>query len=224
MIMRGLAGLVLYCGGAMAQNSAIGTPPILPPVTDGANTNCQSTNLPSASLNTGAFVPVINSGGTMTAWCWSNGTLWVGGPTMDSSNNGVANSYTTSPGGNGKVCLPSTGGNSICLVATSSQQGGTLNPPANMNSLTYTVAALLSGTTASIGGSALSAGQCTSGTVTISGALTSMTVAVSPVADPGVGVSPPYGFVSATNTVTVRVCAMVAVTPAAVVYNERLLL
>ncbi len=51
-----------------------------------------------------------------------------------------------------------------------------------------------------------------------------MTVAVSPVADPGVGVAPPYGFVSGTNTVTVRVCAIVAVTPAAVAYNVRLLL
>jgi len=224
MIMRGLLSLVLCCAGALAQNSGIGTPPIFSPVTDGVNTNCQSTNLPAASVNAGTFVPVINTGGTMMAWCWSNGTVWVGGPTMDSSSNGVANSYTTAPGGNGKVCLPGTGGNSICFVATSSQQGGTLNPPANMNSLTYNVAALLSGTTASIGGSALSAGQCTSGTVTISGALTSMAVVVSPVADPGVGVSPPYGFVSATNTVTVRVCAMVAVTPAAVGYNVRLLL
>ncbi len=224
MITRGLVVLILCSSGAMAQNSGIGAPPIFSPVTDSENTNCQSPNLPAAAVSAGMFVPVINPGGTMMAWCWSNGTVWVGGPTMDSSSNSVANSYTTAPGGNGKVCLPGSGGNSICLAATGSQQGGTLNPPPNMNSLTYNMAAQLSGTTASLGGGALTAGQCTSGTVTISGALTSMAVVVSPAADPGVGVAAPYGFVSATDTVTVRVCAIEAVTPAAVAYNVRLLL
>lgn len=84
----------------------------------------------------------------------------------------------------------------------------------------------LSGTTAAIGGSVLAAGACSAGTVTITGAATTMVATASPSADPSptltTGVSI-YAFVSAANTVTVRVCALAAVTPAAVTYNVRVL-
>lgn len=86
--------------------------------------------------------------------------------------------------------------------------------------------AVLSGTTAAIGGSALLAGACAAGTVTVTGATSAMVATASPSADPdstlatGVAI---YAFVSAANTVTVRVCAIVAVTPAAVTYNVRVL-
>lgn len=86
--------------------------------------------------------------------------------------------------------------------------------------------AVLSGTTAAIGGSALLAGACAAGTVTVTGAASSMVATASPSADPdstlatGVAI---YAFVSAANTVAVRVCAIVAVTPAAVTYNVRVL-
>lgn len=83
----------------------------------------------------------------------------------------------------------------------------------------------LTGTTASIGGSSLAAGACSTGTATVTGATASMAVSVSPAADPqggtttnGVSV---YGYVSATNTVTVRVCALVAFTPTSTTYNVR---
>lgn len=85
---------------------------------------------------------------------------------------------------------------------------------------------ILAGTTGSIGGSALLAGQCSAGTATVTGATTSMTATASPSSDPdsnlstGVGI---YSFVSASNTVTVRVCAIVAVTPAATTYNVRVI-
>lgn len=86
--------------------------------------------------------------------------------------------------------------------------------------------AVLSGTTGSIGGGALAAGACASGTATVTGATTSMTVNASPVASPladashGLSV---WAFVSASNTVTVEVCAIVATTPTARAYNVRVL-
>jgi hypothetical protein len=87
-----------------------------------------------------------------------------------------------------------------------------------------TVALALSGTTATIGGSALAAGACTTGTAAISGASTSMAVAVSPSADPGTGFSW-EGWVSGTGAVTVRLCNVsgASATPAAVTYNVRVI-
>ena len=80
----------------------------------------------------------------------------------------------------------------------------------------------LTGTTGSIGGSALTAGACTSGTVTVNGATTSMVAEASPVTYPGDGMAW-RAYVSAANTVTVSVCADVAGTPTASAYNVRVL-
>lgn len=86
--------------------------------------------------------------------------------------------------------------------------------------------AVLSGTSASLGGSALLAGACTAGTVTVTGARSTMVATASPSADPdstlstGIAI---YAFVSSNDTVTVRICAIVAVTPAATTYNVRVL-
>lgn len=80
------------------------------------------------------------------------------------------------------------------------------------------------GITGNIGGSALAAGACSSGTVTIIGAQPpsagqrTMTVSATPTADPG----PNYytkATVSSANTVTVSVCAVTAGTPAATTYT-----
>ncbi|MGB7547922.1 MAG: hypothetical protein WBM14_09240 [Terracidiphilus sp.] len=80
----------------------------------------------------------------------------------------------------------------------------------------------LAGTTGSIGGSALAAGACTSGTVSIAGATTSMAVTATPATYPGDGMAwRPY--VSAAGTVTVKVCADVAGTPTASAYNVRVI-
>ncbi len=81
---------------------------------------------------------------------------------------------------------------------------------------------VLSGTTGSVGGSALAAGACTSGTATVTGAATSMAAAASPNTYPGDGIIWD-GQVTSANTVTVKVCAIVALTPAASTYNVRVL-
>jgi hypothetical protein len=82
----------------------------------------------------------------------------------------------------------------------------------------------LTGVTGSIGGSQLSSGQCASGTVNITGATTLMTAVASPSGNPlpdsnhGLSI---WAFVSAANTVTVEVCAVITTTPVSTTYNVR---
>ena len=85
-----------------------------------------------------------------------------------------------------------------------------------------TVGLVLTGTTGSLGGSALRAGACTSGTVSVMGATAQMAVSASPADDPGAGFSW-MGFVSAIGTVTVRVCAITPGTPRPTTYNIRVI-
>lgn len=80
----------------------------------------------------------------------------------------------------------------------------------------------LPGTTGSIGGGALLAGACASGTASVTGATTAMGVVATPVTYPGDG-NYWLGYVSASGTVTVKVCAAVAGTPTASAYNVRVL-
>jgi hypothetical protein len=90
----------------------------------------------------------------------------------------------------------------------------------NISCPTCITTAALAGTTGSIGGSALTAGTCTSGTATVTGAVVGHPVAVS--ASDG---SLPSGFiilsaaVTSANTVTVQLCATGSVTPLANTYN-----
>ncbi|WP_124825398.1 MULTISPECIES: hypothetical protein [unclassified Burkholderia] len=81
----------------------------------------------------------------------------------------------------------------------------------------------LVGTTGSIGGSALAAGACATGTATVSGATTGMAIVATPVTYPGAGFDWQRSYVSSANTVTVQVCADVAGTPTATTYNVRVL-
>lgn len=78
----------------------------------------------------------------------------------------------------------------------------------------------VSAATVSIGGSLLAAGVCSSGTATAAGATTAMVAVASPVSYPGDGVQW-QAYVSSANTVTVKVCGIVAITPASTQYNVR---
>jgi hypothetical protein len=80
--------------------------------------------------------------------------------------------------------------------------------------ITYTA------TSGSIGGGALAAGACSNAATTVTGATSSMVAYTSPVADPGDG-AVWLAYVSAADTVTVKVCAIVAMTPTATTYNIR---
>lgn len=81
---------------------------------------------------------------------------------------------------------------------------------------------VLSGTSGSIGGGALLAGACATGTLTVTGATTSMIALTDPNTYPGDGA---YwdAYVSSANTVTVKVCAVIALTPTASTYNVRVI-
>src|ERR1700739_189610 len=80
----------------------------------------------------------------------------------------------------------------------------------------------LTGTTGSIGGAALAAGQCASGTVSVTGATTNMAVVATPVTYPGDGMAwRPY--ISSWGVVTFRVCGDVAGSPTASTYNVRVI-
>jgi hypothetical protein len=82
----------------------------------------------------------------------------------------------------------------------------------------------LSGTSGSIGGSSLGSDACTPGTVTVTGATTSMVAVTAPNTYPGEGVSWSAQVTSA-NAVTVRVCNTTnqAKTPIASTYNVRVI-
>jgi len=82
----------------------------------------------------------------------------------------------------------------------------------------------LTGTSGSIGGSPLTAGTCATGTVSVTGATTSMGVVATPATYPGDAFTW-SGYVSSSNTVTVRVCTNLAAggTPTASVYNVRVI-
>lgn len=75
-------------------------------------------------------------------------------------------------------------------------------------------------TTASVGGGALTAGACTSGTATMTGVSSAMDLRATPQTYPGDGFVW-QAYMSAASTVTVKVCAIVAGTPTASVYNVK---
>lgn len=97
-------------------------------------------------------------------------------------------------------------------------------PAVNSGTATFptsgSVPAVLSATTGSIGGGVLTAGSCASGTVAVANSTTTMTVQVTPNTYPGDGTLF-FGYVSANGTVTVKACAIVALTPTASTYNVR---
>lgn len=99
-------------------------------------------------------------------------------------------------------------------------------PAVNSGAATYpssgSISASLSGTTSSIGGGALLAGACSSGTVSVANSTTSMAVSVTPNTYPGDGTLY-YGYVSTNGTVTVKVCAIIALTPTSGTYNVRVI-
>jgi hypothetical protein len=85
-----------------------------------------------------------------------------------------------------------------------------------------TAVGTLTGTSSSIGGGALLAGACSTTAVTVAGATTGMVAEVDPNTYPGDG-SVWSAQVTSANTVTVKVCAIIALTPTASTYNVRVI-
>lgn len=79
---------------------------------------------------------------------------------------------------------------------------------------------ILTGTTGSIGGGLLSAATCTSGTATVTGATVGMVATSDPATYPGDGAQW-QTYVSSANTVTVKVCVLLLLTPVSTTYAVR---
>lgn len=81
---------------------------------------------------------------------------------------------------------------------------------------------IMNGLTGSIGGGLLSAGACASGTASVTGAVVGQVATANPNTYPGDGAEW-EAYVSGSSTVTVKVCAIVALTPTASTYNVRVI-
>jgi hypothetical protein len=125
--------------------------------------------------------------------------------------------WTVTPGNSCPAFLP-TGDSPVTSPTQQMCVNGTCINPVTSVQLPLT------GTTGSIGGSALTSGTCASGAVTVTGATNRMAIVVTPVTYPGDSYTW-KGYVSATNTVTVKVCANLAAggTPTASTYNVRVI-
>lgn len=85
-----------------------------------------------------------------------------------------------------------------------------------------TILPVLTGTTNSFGGGLLTVGSCATGTATVTGATTGMVAVASPNTYQGDGVQF-QAYVSSANTVTVKACALLLITPPTSTYNVRVL-
>ena len=120
----------------------------------------------------------------------------------------------------GKLLFNNTTSGQLQLSAPSS---GALSGVLTLPNTTGTLAiAPLSSTSASIGGGALGAGACATTATTVTGAAVGMAVVATPNTYPGAG-NVWNSYVSAGNTVTTQICAIVAATPTASTYNVRVM-
>lgn len=156
-----------------------------------------------------------------------NTSSYIAGGNQLVVNNNTTGAYTvqfkTSDGADGSigtgVFIPQGASNSC---ATFIQKDGVNDIWLAAPSVCSVAPNYFTGTTASIGGGLLTAGTCTSGTASVAGATTSMGVVATPVTYPGDG-STWLAYVSSAGTVTVEVCALIAVTPTASAYNVRVI-
>ena len=152
----------------------------------------------------------ITTGGNWTSEAGIGGVTggdWKGYAGYGATTNGVwrAGTYT----GNTSVDHIVITGTNTNITPTLSVGGASMLP-------------ILSGTSSAIGGGSLTAGTCASGTAAVTGATTAMAVVATPVTYPGDGTDW-SAYVSAADTVTVKVCALVVVTPVSSNYNVRVL-
>lgn len=143
-------------------------------------------------------------------------------PGCSSASSALIWTSGSGPGCNTSINAATLGG--ATFAAPGAIGGGTPGTAA-FSSLTVNgipITPTLSGTTGSIGGGLLAAGGCTSGTVSITGAASGMATIATPNTYPGDGTFF-ESYVSSSNTVTVKVCAVILATPNASTYNVRVI-
>lgn len=156
-------------------------------------------------------------GGTVSITGGSGASAQGGRINMASGTGSSPGPVTISTGNTDRITMTGSAASNAGIQFNGYTAGGVLTVDTSGN-----VLAGGTGTTASIGGGALLAGACASNTATITGATTSMVADASPATYPGDG-NYWLAYVSASNTITVKVCAVVAGTPTASTYNVRLI-
>lgn len=185
---------------AISLNSVVATPYALFITNSGAGT---ATLTPTSGLvNGGASMTLITN---QTIWIAFDGVNWKSQAIFAPPQNtpAISHEFVT-------AYAAATG------VFTQAQ------PAFTDISGTIQAGQILSGTSASLGGSAMTAGQRITVTVTITGATTTMVSDCSPQTDPGAGFVW-HAFVGAANTVTVCLTCVAAGTPTASLYSVRVL-
>lgn len=137
------------------------------------------------------------------------------------NSSGVPSITTLGAANNISMNIATKGGGGINLQSSTTVTG-TMNATTAVQVNGVSLLPSLSGTTSSIGGGLLLAGACATTTVNVTGATTSMAIAVTPVTFPGAGTTW-NGYVSSAGVVTAQVCAIVAATPTASAYNVRVI-
>ncbi len=186
------------------MNGPLATPALTASTSVTAPTLSATTSIttPALTASTSISTATLTASASVTA-----GTSVLGGSSPQIPSPGPIG--TTTPNTGAFTALTDTGLASQNCVGTSSAgqlEAGNCAP------------APLTGTTGSIGGTALSAGQCASGTVSIAGLPASgARLTATPDTYPGDGFWW-EAYPSAAGTATVKVCAVVAGTPAASTY------
>lgn len=160
----------------------------------------------------------VNGSVTAVSGYKVNGVVVIPNTTTGYHGNGAKLQMSDNTGTTGNIAKFDANGNT-------SDGGGTATATGTGNLIRASVMPL-SGTTGSIGGTALAAGACATGTATISGAVggAGMVAVAQPSNgnDPGAGMSWKT-FISSNGTVTVNVCAAVAGTPIASTYYVKVI-
>ncbi len=221
-----LTGVITSSGCTTSWAAATGT---------GSTVLATSPTLVTPALGTPTALVLTNATGTPTSIGLANGTglplaTGVTGTLAAAQFPALTGDVTTIAGALGATIPAAT----VTLakqanLAANSIQGNNTGSAAVPKALTVAqtntllgLSVTLTGTTGSIGGGVLLAGACASGTATVASSTTAMAVIATPVADPGDGATW-MGFVSTNGTVTVKVCAIVGLTPTATTYNVRVI-
>jgi hypothetical protein len=186
--------------------------------TNGGNNTALGVNALATLTGGNNNIGIGNSVGPTCVYCVFDTLVGNG---SDVNNNAASYRSVIGAGATGTVDNSVTLGRSADVVIVPSlTAAGCVTNTAGGQLGTAACFIRLSGTTGSIGGSSLTAGACSTGSVTLTGAVAGHTVAVS-AAD---GTLPNAltvisAAVTSVNTVTVQVCAIAAVTPSAKAYN-----
>lgn len=217
-VANGGTGLTTYTSGGILAATGAGT------ITSSA---LQAQFQVMLGGGAGAAPATLGSAGSAGQVLTSAGA--AANPTWATPTTGTVTSVATSSGLTGGTITAT--GTISCIAAASSVKGcptpdgtsthflngaGAWTVPAGLASV------VLRGTSVAIGGGALAAGECATGNATVTGATTAMVASASPVTLPLVDATHAvaiWAYVSAGDTVTVKVCAVVATTPVSSVYR-----